>query len=86
MRMGLVCKWRVTTGEWQERREGRDGVCSSGCFLFTSTIYQSTGQSSLVHFPDNGLIWVLRSRLDHIGVAIGNNHTLLAHRKQHKQD
>ena len=39
----------------------------------TSSIYQC----SLIHLPDNDLIWVLWSWLDHIGVVTGNNHTLL---------
>ena len=43
----------------------------------TSSIYHSTRQCSLIHLPDNDLIWVMWSWLDHIGVVIGNNHTLL---------
>ena len=73
-RMGLGCAWKR-----------RDGVCIGGLPSLTPSISDSTWQSSLIHLPDNDLIWVMWSRLDHIGVVIGNNHTLLIHRKQHHQ-
>ena len=43
----------------------------------TSSIYHFTRQCSLIHLPDNYLIWVMWSRLDRIGVVIDSNHTLL---------